>query len=559
MASRIDSESPSKALRRKAEASSAPPVPTNPMAPGSPPKPIPKRGPERAAAEPEPERPEEQEPRLIRRGLFGQMPAWAISMLLHIVVLLVMALMAGESVRIEKPTIITSSISEETAEEFSEFEEPSETPIDAPEVSEPVADMMVTADVVVTPVEVAAMAVEVEAAPPAVELTEFGDEQALASDMVATIGVAAGAPGGFAGRANPGRMAATGGGSAGSETAVDAALKWFAAHQLPNGSWTALFDECPSCKGKCRNSARPPSVLPANVLGFRTSSVVDPAGSTALALLPFLGRGYTHQEGPYKQAVERGLAHLVGVVRANKGRAYDAAADHHGGYVQALTAMVLSEAYGMSQDPELVEPAQLALNFIRETQDSGAGGWRYSPAEAGSTPVTSFMIMALKSGHMAKLQIDLATIQKASAFLDSTASDSGSQYGYWGNTPVETLAPPGVLCRMYLGWAKEQEGIKLAVMRFATKGPDPQNMYYNYYVTQVMHHYGGDPWLAWNARMRDMLVATQAKEGHEAGSWHFPIDHNAGRLWVTALSTMILEVYYRHMPLYSDQSVGKNF
>jgi hypothetical protein len=59
--------------------------------------------------------------------------------------------------------------------------------------------------------------------------------------------------------------------------------------------------------------------------------------------------------------------------------------------------------------------------------------------------------------------------------------------------------------------------------------------------------------------MRDMLSATQAKAGHEAGSWHFPTDRNAGRLWITTLSTMILEVYYRHMPLSSQQSVEKDF
>jgi hypothetical protein len=33
----------------------------------------------------------------------------------------------------------------------------------------------------------------------------------------------------------------------------------------------------------------------------------------------------------------------------------------------------------------------------------------------------------------------------------------------------------------------------------------------------------------------------------------------AGRLYCTALSTMILEVYYRHLPIYQNQSVQEEF
>jgi hypothetical protein len=77
-------------------------------------------------------------------------------------------------------------------------------------------------------------------------------------------------------------------------------------------------------------------------------------------------------------------------------------------------------------------------------------------------------------------------------------------------------------------------------------------MYYWYYGTQVMHHYGGPEWKAWNEAMRDMLIAMQETEGHRTGSWppvggHAPY---AGRVYMTALAICNLEVYYRHMPLY---------
>jgi hypothetical protein len=48
------------------------------------------------------------------------------------------------------------------------------------------------------------------------------------------------------------------------------------------------------------------------------------------------------------------------------------------------------------------------------------------------------------------------------------------------------------------------------------------------------------------------LIASQATSGHEAGSWHFadPQTSPGGRLCDTTLAIMILEVYYRHLPLY---------
>jgi hypothetical protein len=59
-----------------------------------------------------------------------------------------------------------------------------------------------------------------DAAPLAVELTEFGDQKAPAADMLTTLGAVGGPAGGFGGRANPAQMAATGGGSADSEAAL---------------------------------------------------------------------------------------------------------------------------------------------------------------------------------------------------------------------------------------------------------------------------------------------------------------------------------------------------
>jgi hypothetical protein len=91
----------------------------------------------------------------------------------------------------------------------------------------------------------------------------------------------------------------------------------------------------------------------------------------------------------------------------------------------------------------------------------------------------------------------------------------------------------------------------------AKQGPSRTDMYYNYQATQVMHHWGGKQWRQWNAKLRDYLVQTQARNEHERGSWYFDDKHSAqgGRLYTTAMATMMLQVYYRYLPLYDEKAV----
>jgi hypothetical protein len=545
-----------------------------------PPKPAPKPAAPPAPEQPDEEPAEDQESRPAGRGLLGQIPAWGISVLLHIVAILVMALMAGETVRVEKPRIITSSASEEE-EEISEFEEPTETPVEAPAVADPVADVMVTTtEVVVTPITVAAVADDMEPAPLAVELTDFGSETALASDMMSTIGAVGGKGGGLGGRANPGKQAARGGGGGDTEAAVDRALKWFAEHQMPEGNWSLDLKQCPSCNGQCSHSGGGGS---------------NDYGATALALLPFLARGNTHLEGPYKKQVEQGIRYLVKRAIDGKGKiALTPDPSNANYYIQGLAGIALSECYAMSKDDQLAAPTQAVLNVIMEAQDPKGGGWRYGRGQPGDMSVTSWQIMALKSGLMADLQVNPLTAKKAIEFLDSVGTDDGAFYGYDEPGPIPALTAAGLLCRMYLGWKKDHPGLLRGAEMIARKGPQ-NNLYYNYYATQVMYQMGGDMWISWNNQMKPLLLKTQSNNGHEAGSWFEGVSAGvwknpgagglvegysgtrdgtenvnlqqdiaqdvwyAGRLYSTSLATLILEVYYRHLPIFGQQSTAEGF
>jgi hypothetical protein len=114
---------------------------------------------------------------------------------------------------------------------------------------------------------------------------------------------------------------------------------------------------------------------------------------------------------------------------------------------------------------------------------------------------------------------------------------------------------------MYLGAELNQGTLPNSTRLIAEHGPSKTDMYFNYYATQVLHHRHDWAWEDWNKEQRDYLVMTQDHSStHRAGSWYFPDRHGqvGGRLYTTAMSVMILEVYYRYMPLYDEKAVKAN-
>mgnify|MGYP001040963044 CR=1 FL=1 len=144
-------------------------------------------------------------------------------------------------------------------------------------------------------------------------------------------------------------------------------------------------------------------------------------------------------------------------------------------------------------------------------------------------------------------------------------SDRMLQLGWKAAALCSVTTAIGLLCRMYLGWKHENEALKRGVEWVSNQGPSMSggaNMYYNYYGTQVCRQFGDEVWDKWNSKMRDFLVNSQSKDGPAQGSWYFAGGHGAeagGRLYNTSLATMVLEVYYRHMPIYQQQATKDEF
>jgi len=488
-----------------------------------------------------------------RRWRLGRFAAWLspwlVSLLVHFGVLFCLGLVTYSVVSGRSPLrLIASTADSET--DPRESTEPTAWPVE-PDRRRGVAQF--DAGTEMTPVEV-----PFDAPRPAVPAATDRPQPATPGPTATADQpqkTPAGSPigGGLEGRspdARPG-LAGRGGGSRQSEEAVERGLRWLVAHQRDDGSWCFDLKKVPTCQGQCRNSGVEPSTTAA----------------TALALLPFLGAGYTHQEGEHKETVKRGLYYLGTRALVTPRGGVDLRDDPSAPgamYGQAMATIALCEAYAMTHDEGLKSLAQQAIRFIVNAQHMEGGGWRYTPGAPGDVTVTGWQLMALKSGQLARLDVPSPTLGLVAKFLDSVQTEGGAQYNYMvAAAPRQTQATTavGLLCRMYTGWGRENPALYRGVAYLDKWGPSDNNLYFNYYATQGMRHWGGPEWQAWNGRMRDRLIAAQSAAGHESGSWHFadPYGNAGGRLYNTALAVLTLEVYYRYLPLYGQEAVGRPF
>jgi len=347
------------------------------------------------------------------------------------------------------------------------------------------------------------------------------------------------------------------GGTNENEEAVELGLDFLARHQFPDGHWS--LNEFPSSGEGYEDAA--------------AGQMQSDTAATGLALLAFLGAGYTHSGDKHRAVVRRGLDWMITSQKAD-GELFSGGTNYARFYSHGIGAIALCEAYGMTRDTELHEPCQKAIRFIVNSQHPTAGGWRYQPRTESDTSVSGWLLMALKSAQMAGLEVPQEALKGVSGWLDLAQAEGGSRYVYnplaadteqqrTGRRPNLSMTAEGLLMRMYLGWQRRNpallegaEHLKSNLPAWGNQARPLRDAYYWYYATQVMFQMQGEYWDSWHKRLHPLLVASQQRTGPLAGSWHplRPVPdhwgHAGGRQYVTTMNLLMLEVYYRHLPLF---------
>ncbi len=361
----------------------------------------------------------------------------------------------------------------------------------------------------------------------------------------------------WVGRSAGGRGEALGkyGGGLGDRTeiAVLKALKWLKDHQYRDGSWGPNYR----------------------------------ASMTGLALLCFLAHGETTASVEYGDAIRRGLRYML---RCQKDGMFRAGGPHWGGamhptqiacYEHAIATYAISEAYGLTSIPYLRIAMEDAVQVIIDGQHEG-GSWDYGYVKGPEAN----MDVSLAGWHLQALEAALnagaenrglrTTIETGVRGLTVMTDNTSGMFRYSTRMKNEAANMPmtgvAVLCMQLTGHAMDAEaraGIKaLGNLNFRWTKSDANlpnqdlrqvntwPLYAWYYITQARFQQGGKDWILWNKQFAPALCAMQNPDG----SWcPAPASQEApfGPVYSTALSCLMLEVYYRILPTYAPIQVDK--
>ena len=389
-----------------------------------------------------------------------------------------------------------------------------------------------------------------------------------------------------------------GGPTEGTEKAVLEGLRWLIRHQNPDGSWSAtnLKDRC-NPDSPCYDSKD------------EFHPLYD-EGLTSLAILCFLGAGYSHESKQTIVDTVQAKRHKVGEVIKNGLMWLTKRQDADGHftrdkafmYNEALATMALAEAYGLTQNRYWKDPAQKGVDFIQRAQrpnpsGNGLWGWRYqsrmevedfrktgTDAAASKevfdadTSVTTWCVMALKSAQLSGLTVKKESMDGALEFIKWVTADNG-MVGYIdpkgaGATVTgkndhfkyhpTVMSALGMCSRIFITHDPDDPFLDLAAKQVINDLPTVSkdklsiDYYYWYYGSLALNQYDGPDspkksnkyWGPWNKAMVESVISLQNTEEQTCrrGGWT-TMDrwaYTGGPIYTTAINVLTLEVYYRY-------------
>jgi len=399
------------------------------------------------------------------------------------------------------------------------------------------------------------------------------------------------------------------------EDAVVSWLRWFLRHQAADGSWGRMPQECRcplggAAPGTSRDAdieKKARGLIP--VLGQedpaererataalkKLGEAIEPvlkeaaAGSdpeiraragdllrefargrespdveaTGLSLLPYLIGGYSHlSKDKYDglcagDSVRKALQWLMS--RQTPDGAIGVAPREGLNAGNALAALALSEAYGLTGSNLFKDEAQKAVDFVCGRQrESGAWGPGRDELRA-----TMWSVEVVHSAVISGLSIRGGKLDTAVEWLRKASEAGGPESACYLHATGLAAGAGNLKQPLKEGTIRipfEKPEARRAIERVIALRPselNPFDCYVSTYALFFVDGPSGPLWKSWNEKMKNALVYTQKlrKDGCSNGSWD-PRDLASGaggRLSATGLNTLTLQVYYRYANIFGQK------
>jgi biopolymer transport protein ExbD len=355
-----------------------------------------------------------------------------------------------------------------------------------------------------------------------------------------------------------------------STRAVEAGLEWLAAHQSQDGAFEA--------EGFPRWCRRRAVEKPGTEGAGRAEHDV---GTTGLALLAFLGAGYTNRsddERGFGRAVAAGLRYLKNVQDAE---GCFGPRSSRFLYSHAVATLAVLESYLRTRSSVYRIPAQKAVSFLERARNP-AGVWRYGVRPGDSdTSATFWAALALHTARRVASQeterarsgsIPFATDEAAFPAIDTwltkVTDPATGRVGYTGRgtdasrygdavakfpaAKSEGNTATGVLLRLLAGQDSANESMRRSTALIDALPPlwNPDDGSIDLHAwhagSLAKAAAGGDPAEARRRAIEAALIPAQRRDTDACsakGSWD-PIDPwsaEGGRVYMTAMACLCLE------------------
>ena len=306
------------------------------------------------------------------------------------------------------------------------------------------------------------------------------------------------------------------------EQVITGGLRWLAAKQNANGSWSASE-------------------------GRRSE---HPVAMTGYVLMSFMAAGNLPEQGEFARNVRSGLDFLLdGIGPDGQFRGVDGSKYM---YNHGIATIALAELYGETRNAGMREKLQRAIQLIvtsQSIQGQHRGGWRYQPRPGDSDiSVTVLQVVALRAAKNGGLAVPQQTIDDAVAYVKrcSVGTTGGFSYQAGGGAPGYARTAAAIYSLQVCGLYDDPLVPTGSAFLYGQKYDRRHWTYGSNYAGPAQYMIGGETWQKWYELMKQSLMPFVQRVGDQC----FWQDREVGTVYATACYTSILSMPWHYVPLY---------